>query len=342
MKKIFACTLLITAPAFPAALPLAPALFVPFAPAVIAVDPRGAMTSENHTDLGVCMVDKDGYPYTLSDDKDAMQKHYQSIKDRQKLWQGNQRIVADVCSYQVETFKRLNEMKDVIADHAGVSPEEVMEASDEMSFFSSRRQILFNHPDNFDQKIKDFDQAVDVLCPKNQESFEVYIARVQDFYARVDNSHLSTKDLFEDVFWDAPWEIKRYLLAMNIETGLLHPDETLEVSRLTPLDHAAQQNDPRLASFLWWNYGARKTNNPHTMRYIKGEMMKSEKPESVQALEEIVNSEGGSSLDWLTVEWATDLDPEFVERKLRVLVKMVYHVIRRRRSMLFPAILREL
>lgn len=318
MKKFFACALLITVPVIPAAFPLAlPTLLTPLTPISVATTAEGIASFSTDTTGpipadGVCLVE--GYRYKL-------------LKDEQKQWQKNQGVVATLCSRRLEFFAETESLGGAIAQEEGASPEEIRQGFEDMFLFSFKRRMEIEGVEGFEQKAKDLEQAIDELCPHTNEPLDAYISRVGNFAADVRDSKLSTKDLFEDAFWDAPWEIKRYLLAMNIELGLLDPNEPLPVSHLTPLDHAAQEKDEDLI-FLLWERFARKANHHETLGYVKKDiMMRSKDERSIEILREIVKSEDGRSDDCLTFEWATDLDPDFVMRKLNVLIKPVYNMM---------------
>ena len=165
------------------------------------------------------------------------------------------------------------------------------------------------------------------VCPLEDELIESYIDRVKSvmFSAERDEPRqlLRTQDLLQDTFWETPWHIKRYLLAMNMDVGLIQPDETLPIVGLTSLDLAVAQKD--LGFILYaWTKGARKTENTRSQDYIRHAMMASSDERSVKILKEICDLRPYSN-EWEKTDWAKDLSPELVWKKAPSLLKVNTH-----------------
>ena len=271
-------------------------LFTPFATLALAVASslpalaRTGAESYGYESEGECSFEG---PEAVTIFGDYVDEAFRQLKDWQLTWQRTQGEVVGECKKPFSIADRLTRL--IQEGH--------MEADSAM-------------------------QERMALCPLEGEYIASYVERVTGFTSQTyeDKPKLSTDDLMKDAFWDMPWSMQRYLLAMNIKLGLLDPNGDLPVSKLTPLDHASKQKDEELIFFLW-ERGARKANHKDTLDFVKKDvMMRSSDERSIEILREIVRSEDGRSKDWLTFEWATDLPPKLVEKKLDVLVKPVYNL----------------
>jgi hypothetical protein len=295
MKKFFVCTLLMTARLFPGA----------FA--------HGALVH-----VGPVLPSQPISNYTLSPNLSHVKSHpipetslvingleYTVVDDEQTCWQKNQKVIVETCN-----------SKDLAAKDIAV-----LLSSDSKSGVISLFGGLFAlSVDAY--RVYQETKLEDVgICPLVHESLDSYITRMRHFCLQGSDVELKTSDLKQDAFRGITWSVLRYLLAMNIELGFLDKDEEFHDETFyfegTSLDLALDFHDSEM--FFWlWKHGAR--NMRFSKEDLRLRMLRSFDEESVAVLKDLQDVPYSDT--WLTSEWATDLKPELVRKKVRAILEI--------------------
>jgi hypothetical protein len=173
------------------------------------------------------------------------------------------------------------------------------------------------------------------ICPKQDESLDAYVVRV---FVNAEKMSVSMVDSLpaQDVlgerslFWQLPWTVQRYLLAVLATLdGHVDLNAVLPVAGMTLLDYVVQHQDEELA-FLLWDKGARELSDDRLSDFF-ATMLRTSDERSVQVLKDIVDEEigfypvyGHKFSHIMQGTWVTDLSAELVEQKMAVLWKTYY------------------
>jgi hypothetical protein len=171
------------------------------------------------------------------------------------------------------------------------------------------------------------------ICPLEGEGLDTYINRVlsnakEASVGVVDASHVQITD--SSLFWQLPWTVQRYLLAIAVELDQVDVNKPLPLSKLTLLDHAAQNEDEDFIFWLW-NRGAREVAHRGTLGYIAFDvMLKTSDERSLEVLKTMVDEKIKFGWNWSSADdWAADLTPELAMRKVEVMQWGHYCIARR-------------
>ena len=158
------------------------------------------------------------------------------------------------------------------------------------------------------------------ICPKDGESVDAYLARMFSVVNDGSYNHgpMRIEDFLSDrsPLWVVPWQTQRYPLACMITLKQVDPNVVFSIANATPLDLAAEHNDEEMMFWLW-DKGACTTQHADNFEHIKKSMLYSSDRRSLAVLRDMYDK--GVNFDLKYTDWATDLEPELVERKVDII-----------------------